>query len=177
MPPAELRSYHHHITWNSPLDYPCHVCQRTGNVDQMLLCDNYNGGYHLFYLKPKLIQVPTSIWYYSSCSHIAPWFLLKPCYAFFDSGLRGGYMKISFQPPLVHYIYMCVCISFWLISFYLWLVLVFLFNRVYYGFTPLWHRTSWHYMSQQRTSNCCFQVMNAYWDDLDTLISQCLCIT
>jgi hypothetical protein len=31
----------------------------------------------------------------------------------------------------------CVRISFWLISFYLSLVLIFLFNKVYYGFTPL----------------------------------------
>jgi hypothetical protein len=37
--------------------------------------------------------------------------------------------------------------SFWLISFYLWLVLVFLFSRVYYGFTPLRHHTSRHYTS------------------------------
>jgi hypothetical protein len=67
---------------------------------------------------------------------------------------RGRYMRISSPPPLVHYIYVCVCvcacISFWLISFYLWLVLVFLFNRRYYGFTPLWHQMSWHYMSQQQ---------------------------
>jgi hypothetical protein len=38
---------------------------------------------------------------------------------FFGSGLGGGYMRISSQPPLVHYIYVCVCISFWVISFYL----------------------------------------------------------
>jgi hypothetical protein len=35
-------------TWIPPLDYPCKVCQKTNNADQMLLCDNYNGGYHLF---------------------------------------------------------------------------------------------------------------------------------
>jgi hypothetical protein len=47
-------------------------------------------------------------------------FLLRPCHAFPGSGL-GGYMKILFQPSLVHYIYiyMCVCIFFWLINFYL----------------------------------------------------------
>jgi len=45
------------------------------------------------------------------------------------------------------YIYVCVCISFWLISFYLWLVLIFLFNKVYYGFTPLQHWMSWHIMT------------------------------
>ncbi len=49
---------------------------------------------------------------------------------------------------LLYIVYMCVCISFWLISFYLWLVLVFLFSKVYYGFTPLRHRTSQHYTSQ-----------------------------
>jgi hypothetical protein len=45
------------------------------------------------------------------------------------------------------YIYMCVHI-FWLISFYLWLVLVFLFSRVSYGFTALQHYMSQHYTSQ-----------------------------
>jgi len=59
-------------TWIPPLDYPCQVCQRTDNVDQMLLCDNCNGGYHFFCLKPELIQVPTGNWYCSSCSPIAP---------------------------------------------------------------------------------------------------------
>jgi len=70
-----------------------------------------------------------------------------PRFSWLRSG--GGYMKISSQPPLVHCIYMCACISFWLISFYLWLILVFLFSRVYYGFTPLQHRTSHHYTSRQ----------------------------
>ncbi len=39
--------------WIPPLDYPCQVCQRTDDVDQMLFCDNCNGGYHLFCLKLK----------------------------------------------------------------------------------------------------------------------------
>jgi len=60
------------LTWIPPLDYPCHVCQRTDNADKMLFCDNCNGGYHLFCLKLELIQVPTGIWYCSSCSTIAP---------------------------------------------------------------------------------------------------------
>jgi len=42
-------------------------------------------------------------------------------------------------------IYIHAHISFWLINFYLWLVLVFLFIRVYYGFTPLQHQTSRHH--------------------------------
>jgi hypothetical protein len=41
-------------TWIPSLDYPCQVCQRTNNADHMLLCDNCNGGYHLFCLKLEL---------------------------------------------------------------------------------------------------------------------------
>ncbi len=55
-----------------PLDYPCQVCQKIDDADQMLLCDNCNGGYHLFCLKLKFTQVPVNIWYYSSCSLVAP---------------------------------------------------------------------------------------------------------
>jgi len=135
--------------WIPLVDYPCQVCQRTDDVDQMLFCDNCNGGYHLFYLKPKFTQVPNDIWYCSSCS-LTLWFLLKPCHAFLDSSLGGGRGTWEFHINLLLCIvYICACISFWLNNFYLWLVLVFLFNRIYYGFTPLQHRTSWHYMSQQ----------------------------
>jgi hypothetical protein len=48
-------------TWIPFLDYPCQIRQRAEDVDQMLLCDNCNGGYHLFYLKPELTQVPADI--------------------------------------------------------------------------------------------------------------------
>jgi hypothetical protein len=41
-------------------------------------------------------------------------------------------------------VYICACISFWLINFYLWLVLVFLFSKVSFGFTPWRHRMSRH---------------------------------
>jgi len=60
------------LTWILPLDYPCQVCQRTNDADQMLFCDNYNGGYHLFRFKPEPIQVPVDIWYYSSLSPATP---------------------------------------------------------------------------------------------------------
>jgi len=59
-------------TWIPPLDYPCQVCQRIDDANQMLLCDNYNGGYHLFCLKMEFTQVPVGNWYYSSCSPTAP---------------------------------------------------------------------------------------------------------
>jgi hypothetical protein len=113
----------------------------------MLLCNNCNGGYHLFCLKLKLTQVPTDNWYCSSCSPIAPWFLLRPCHTFPGSSLGGDTWEfhLSF---LLCILYICACISFWLISLYLWLALIFLFSRIYYGFTPLRHRTSQHYTSR-----------------------------
>jgi hypothetical protein len=114
----------------------------------MLLCNNYNGEYHLFCLKPKLTQVPVGIWYYSSCSPAAPWFLFRPCHAFPGLNLGGDTWEFHIS-LLLCIVYMCACISFWLISFYLWLVLVFLFSSIYYGFTTLQHRTSWHYTSRQ----------------------------
>jgi hypothetical protein len=40
------------LTWIPPLDYPYQLCQRTDDVDQMLLYDNCDGGYHIFCLKP-----------------------------------------------------------------------------------------------------------------------------
>jgi hypothetical protein len=118
----------------------------------MLLCDNCNGGYHLFYLKPKLTQILASTWYYSSCSLATPWFLLRPCHVFPSSGLGGDTWEFHLNLLLcIIYIYVCACISFWLNSFYLWLILVFLFSRIYYGFTPLRHCTSWHYTSRHWT--------------------------
>ncbi len=59
-------------TWIPSHDNPCQVCQRIHDVDQMLVCDNYNGGYHLFSFKLKLTQVPVNIGYCSSCSLVAP---------------------------------------------------------------------------------------------------------
>jgi len=51
----------------------------------------------------------------------------------------GGDTRKFHLNLLLCIVYICASISFWLISFYLWLVLVFLFSRLYYGFTPLWH--------------------------------------
>jgi hypothetical protein len=115
----------------------------------MLFYDDCNGGYHLFYLKLELIQILVGIWYCSSCSPAALWFLLKPCHAFPGSSLGGGDTWKFHLNLLLCIIYICACIFFWLISFYLWPVLVFLFNIIYYGFIPLRHRTSRRYTSWQ----------------------------
>jgi hypothetical protein len=108
-------------TWIPPLDYPCQVCQRTDDADQMMLCNNCNGGYHLFYLKPKLTQVHVGIWYYSSCSLATPWFLPRPCHIFPDSSLGVGYIKISFHYIYIYiYICVCACLFGWLVSTFDW---------------------------------------------------------
>jgi hypothetical protein len=103
-------------TWIPPLDYPCQVCQRTDDADQMLLCDNCNGGYHLFYFKPELTQVPAGNWYCPSCSPTTPWFLLRPCHAFFGSSLGGDTWEFHLSLPLALNIYVCVCMHFFLVD-------------------------------------------------------------
>jgi len=109
-------------TWIPPLNYPCQVCQRTNDADQMLLCDNCNDGYHLFCLKPKLTQVPTGNGYYSSCSPTTPWFLLRPCHTFPGSNLGGDTWKFHLN-RLLCIVYMCVRASLfgWLIYTFDWL--------------------------------------------------------
>jgi len=136
-------------TWIPPFDYPCQVCQKINDANQMLFCNNCNGGYHLFCLKLELIQVPVGIWYCSSCSPTTTWFLFIPCHTFLGSGLGRIHENFIATSSCALYIYVCACILFWLISFYLWLVLVFLFSIVYYGFTPLQHCMSQHYTSRQ----------------------------
>jgi hypothetical protein len=148
------------LTWIPPLDYPFQVCQKIDDVNQMLFCNNHIDGYHLFCFKPKFTQVPANIWYCSSCSLVAPWFLLRPCHVFPRSSLGEDTWEFHFN-VLLCIVYIFVCISFWLISFYLWLVLIFLFDKIYYGFTPLQHRTSRHYMSQQLS--CPYAWLHTWW--------------
>jgi hypothetical protein len=108
-------------TWIPPLDYPCQVCQRIDDVDQMLFCDNCNGEYHIFCLKLKLTQISVDIWYCSSCSPAAPWFLLIPCHIFPDSGLGGGiHENFILVSSYALYIYVRASIFGWLISTFDW---------------------------------------------------------
>jgi hypothetical protein len=104
-------------TWIPPLDYPCQVCQRTDDVNQMLLCDNCNGGYHLFCFKPELTQVLADVWYYSSYFLATPWFLFRPCHTFPSSGLRGGiHENFILASSCALYIYVHAFLFGWLVS-------------------------------------------------------------
>ncbi len=108
-------------TWIPPFDYPCQICQRTDDADQMLLCDNYNGGYHLFCLKLEFIQVFTSIWYCSSCSPTTPWFIFRPCHTFLSSSLGGIHENFILTSYCALYIYVCAFLFGLLISTFDWL--------------------------------------------------------
>ncbi len=108
--------------------------------------------FFLFNLIPYIL--PQAKAHSSSCWHLVLFIMFSYSTLIYTqtlprfSRLRYGGDTWEFHLSLL----LCIiymCISFWLISFYLWLVLVFLFNRVYYGFTPLRHYTSRHYMSQQ----------------------------
>jgi hypothetical protein len=99
-------------TWIPPLDYPCQVCQRTDDADQMLFNNNYNGGNHLFCFKLELTQILAGIWYCSSCFLAAPWFLLKPCHIFPGLGLGGDTWEFHLN-LLLCIMCVCVCVCVW----------------------------------------------------------------
>ncbi|BFF92915.1 bromodomain adjacent to zinc finger domain protein 1A [Drosophila madeirensis] len=45
----------------------CKVCRRGSDPDKMLLCDECNGGTHMFCMKPKMRSVPKGHWYCNEC--------------------------------------------------------------------------------------------------------------
>ncbi len=156
-------------TWNPPLDHPCQVCQRTNEVNQMLLCDNCNGGYHLFWFKPKLTQILVSIKNCSSCFPIAPWFLFRPCHAFLGLGMGGDTWKFHLN-LLLCIVYICACISFWLINFYLWLVLVFCLIEFTMGLHP--YDIECHNTTRQDSCHACMH--DLIYDDQLRAYQSCL---
>ncbi|XP_047324141.1 histone-lysine N-methyltransferase ATXR6 [Impatiens glandulifera] len=49
-------------------DTCCEKCDSGEFADQLLLCDNCDGGFHLFCLRPILVSVPKDSWFCPSCS-------------------------------------------------------------------------------------------------------------
>ncbi|XP_030370028.1 bromodomain adjacent to zinc finger domain protein 1A [Scaptodrosophila lebanonensis] len=45
----------------------CSVCRRGSDPEKMLLCDECNGGTHMFCMKPKMRTVPDGNWYCGRC--------------------------------------------------------------------------------------------------------------
>lgn len=63
-----LNILHDTIMWaRSTNKSSCQVCRRGSDPDKMLLCDECNGGTHMFCMKPKLRKVPEGNWYCNRC--------------------------------------------------------------------------------------------------------------
>lgn len=63
-----LSILHDSILWNHSTNKSlCKVCRRRTDPDKMLLCDQCNGGTHMFCMKPKMRTVPEGNWYCHTC--------------------------------------------------------------------------------------------------------------
>ncbi|EDW15404.1 uncharacterized protein Dmoj_GI24812 [Drosophila mojavensis] len=63
-----LSILHDSILWNhSTSKSLCKVCRRRTDPEKMLLCDQCNGGTHMFCMKPKMRTVPEGNWYCHTC--------------------------------------------------------------------------------------------------------------
>ncbi|KAH8383321.1 hypothetical protein KR009_007987 [Drosophila setifemur] len=63
-----LNVLHDCIQWRRSTNKSlCKVCRRGSEPDKMLLCDECNGGTHMFCMKPKMRSVPQGNWYCIDC--------------------------------------------------------------------------------------------------------------
>ncbi|KAH8340530.1 hypothetical protein KR059_000689 [Drosophila kikkawai] len=63
-----LNVLHDCIQWRRSTNKSlCKVCRRGSDPDKMLLCDECNGGTHMFCMKPKMRTVPQGNWYCKDC--------------------------------------------------------------------------------------------------------------
>jgi len=102
-------------TWIPPYEYPCQVCQRTNDADQMLLCDNCNGGYHLFCSSRSSLKfLPIiGIVHHVFLHHLD---FYSNHATFFPTHVLGGdTWKFHFN-LLLCIIYMCVCVHLFLVD-------------------------------------------------------------
>ncbi len=105
-------------TWIPPLDYPCQICRRTNDANQMLLCDNCNGGYP--FIMPQ-VEAHSSF-----CGHLVL-FIMFSCITLISTQTMPWFFWLRSRGPIIENfisvsscaLYIYVCIFFWLISFYL----------------------------------------------------------
>ncbi|XP_064551139.1 bromodomain adjacent to zinc finger domain protein 1A [Drosophila montana] len=63
-----LNILHDSILWKHSTNKSlCKVCRRGTDPEKMLLCDQCNGGTHMFCMKPKMRTVPEGNWYCHTC--------------------------------------------------------------------------------------------------------------
>lgn len=44
------------------------VCKKKGDEEQMLLCDSCNKAFHMYCLRPRILEVPAGDWFCYSCA-------------------------------------------------------------------------------------------------------------
>ena len=46
----------------------CKICRKKGDEDRLLLCDDCNQAFHMYCLRPALLELPTGDWHCPACA-------------------------------------------------------------------------------------------------------------
>ena len=61
------------VMWSKSLmNVRCRICRRKGGDEFMLLCDGCDHGYHMYCLRPPLVDVPAGDWFCYDCHPVTP---------------------------------------------------------------------------------------------------------
>ena len=61
------------VMWSrSLMNVRCRICRRKGGDEYMLLCDGCDHGYHMYCLRPPLVDVPEGDWFCYDCKPVTP---------------------------------------------------------------------------------------------------------
>ena len=61
------------VMWSKSLmNVRCRICRRKGGDEFMLLCDGCDHGYHMYCLRPPLVDVPEGDWFCYDCHPVTP---------------------------------------------------------------------------------------------------------
>lgn len=61
------------VMWSKSLmNVRCRICRRKGGDEYMLLCDGCDHGYHMYCLRPPLVDVPEGDWFCYDCKPVTP---------------------------------------------------------------------------------------------------------
>jgi len=63
--PAGAKKY---VVWDPYQSVSCEICKRDNNDHQMLICDQCENGYHMYCLRPMIVNVPANEWLCPDCS-------------------------------------------------------------------------------------------------------------
>lgn len=61
------------VMWSrSLMNVRCRICRRKGGDEYMLLCDGCDHGYHMYCLRPPLVDIPEGDWFCYDCKPLTP---------------------------------------------------------------------------------------------------------